>query len=132
MFEKYLKRVEPKEIELSLHAPTKESKVYSSNVTLSSHSDQGTSSRLARKRSKSRGSALEKALRLSVEQKCDIAQRELEEYQQDVARINDESEKVLDTLKVTCHRNDEHYDQSCKVIKLFMTHVHVQPLIPFI
>lgn len=101
MFEKYLKRAEPKELEIGLHPPIREKQAFGSNATLSSHSDQGTSSRLARKRSKSRGSALEKSLRLNPEQKCDIAQRELEEYQQEMKKLNEESEKILDTLRVS-------------------------------
>lgn len=101
MFEKYLKRAEPRELEIGLHPPIREKQAFGSNATLSSHSDQGTSSRLARKRSKSRGSALEKSLRLNPEQKCDIAQRELEEYQHEVKKSNEESEKNLDTLRVS-------------------------------
>jgi hypothetical protein len=40
-------------------------------------------------------------LKLSAEQKCDIAQRELEELREDIQKLGDESEKILDNFKVS-------------------------------
>ena len=89
MFEKYLKRVEPKDVSGIQTA--------SSNMPLmSSHEVRA----VGRKRSKSRSSNMDKSLRLSAEQKCDIAQREIEELREDIERLKDDSEKVLDTFRV--------------------------------
>ena len=44
---------------------------------------------------------MEKLLRLTAEQKCDIAQREVEECQTDARRANDESERVIENLHVS-------------------------------
>lgn len=43
--------------------------------------------------------------RLRAEQKCDIAQREIEEIKEDKTRHEEESEKVVDTYKV-CRLSD--------------------------
>jgi len=51
-------------------------------------------------RSKSRSSNIDKSLRLTAEQKCDIAQREIEELREEIDKLKEESEKVLDTYKV--------------------------------
>jgi len=40
---------------------------------------------------------------LRAEQKCDIAQREIEEIKDDKTRHEDESEKVVDNYKVRQH-----------------------------
>ena len=55
---------------------------------------------LCRKRSKSRSSHTDKMQRLRAEQKCDIAQREIEEIKEDKTRHEEESEKIVDTYKV--------------------------------
>jgi hypothetical protein len=39
-------------------------------------------------------------LKLTAEQKCDIAQRELEELKEDIDKLKDESERILDNYKV--------------------------------
>lgn len=39
-------------------------------------------------------------LKLSAEQKCDIAQRELEELRDEIEKLKDESEKILDNYRV--------------------------------
>ena len=57
-----------------------------------------------RKRSKSRSSTTDRILKLSAEQKCDIAQREIEEYREEIEKLREESEKVLDTFKVSLTR----------------------------
>ena len=97
MFEKYLKRVEPKDTiigggnQISLNT----------TPSTSSHDIGGGGGRVNRKRSKSRSSNLDKSLRLTAEQKCDIAQREIEEFREEIEKLKEESEKVLDTFNVT-------------------------------
>ena len=95
MFDKYLKRVEPKDGQPH-HHPTQPL------TTTPSHSthDLVGASRMGRKRSKSRSSNMDRTLRLNAEQKCDIAQREIEEYREEIDRLREESEKVLDNFKV--------------------------------
>jgi hypothetical protein len=39
-------------------------------------------------------------LKLTAEQKCDIAQRELEELKEEIEKLKDESERILDNYKV--------------------------------
>ena len=39
-------------------------------------------------------------LKLNAEQKCDIAQRELEELKEDIEKLKDDSERILDNYKV--------------------------------
>ena len=39
-------------------------------------------------------------LKLTAEQKCDIAQRELEELRDEIEKLKDESEKILDNFRV--------------------------------
>ncbi|XP_033126093.1 coiled-coil domain-containing protein 113-like [Anneissia japonica] len=86
MFEKYLKRVEPSVTGASvLPVPSQ-----------SSHD-----ARVMRKRSRSKGSGVEKHLKLSAEQKCDIAQREIEELREDIEKHKEASEKDMDGYKAT-------------------------------
>ena len=40
-------------------------------------------------------------LKLTAEQKCDIAQRELEELRDEIEKLKDESEKILDNFRVS-------------------------------
>ena len=47
---------------------------------------------------------MDKSLRLTAEQKCDIAQREIEEFREELEKLKDESEKVLDTFRVSTYR----------------------------
>jgi len=42
-------------------------------------------------------------MRLSGEQKCDIAQRELEELRDEIDKLKDEAERVLDNHRVSLH-----------------------------
>ncbi|XP_013405917.1 coiled-coil domain-containing protein 113 [Lingula anatina] len=97
MFEKFFKRVEPKElqgIQLSVNAAPSQSQ----------HDVGGRG--IGRKRSKSRSSHVDKSLRLTAEQKCDIAQREIEELREDIDRLKDESERVLDTYRAIMEEAD--------------------------
>ncbi|XP_068691858.1 cilia- and flagella-associated protein 263-like [Montipora foliosa] len=95
MFEKYLKRVDPKDIKLQQAAtqgPTQP-------VIESSH-------RGLRKKSRSRGPSLDRHLKLTAEQKCDIAQRELEELRDEIEKLKDESEKILDNFRAVMEEAD--------------------------
>ena len=53
-----------------------------------------------RKRSRSRGQSIDKNLKLSAEQKCDIATRELEELRESIEKMKEVAEKKLDNLRV--------------------------------
>ena len=44
---------------------------------------------------------LSRHLKLTAEQKCDIAQRELEELRDEIEKLKDESEKILDNFRVS-------------------------------
>jgi len=59
-----------------------------------------------RSRSKSRSSNLDKSLKLTAEQKCDIAQREIEELREDIEKDKEESEKTLDHFKAIMEETD--------------------------
>jgi len=89
MFGKYFRRVEPKETVgqplTSINTPT-------SNL-IEAHG------RGRKHRAKSRASAVDKLLFLTSEQKCDIAQRELEELRDEIDRYKEDSEKVLDNYR---------------------------------
>ena len=92
MFEKFHKRVEPKDLAGI--------GVAGAGVT-PSQSTQTLTHSVTRKKSKARSSAVDKSLRLNAEQKCDIAQREIEELREEIDHLKDDSEKVLDTYKVS-------------------------------
>ena len=90
MFERFLKRVEPlKDLAGPPHQVSTSSVSFQQEV------------RGSRRRSKSRSSTMDRLLKLTAEQKCDIAQREIEELRDEIDRLNEESEKVLDTYKVS-------------------------------
>lgn len=91
MFEKFLKRVEPKDVPGVVVQPTM--------GALQSQSTQEMRG-VGRKRSKSRSSNLDKSLKLTAEQKCDIAQREIEELREEIEKLKEDSEKIMDTYKV--------------------------------
>ena len=87
MFEKFLNRVEPRDTGTGSLAST---------PGLGIRDEKGHN----RKRSKSKSHTLDRSMKLNAEQKCDIAQREIEELREDIERMKEESEKVLDTYKV--------------------------------
>lgn len=93
MFEKYLKRVDPKDLS-------------STGTLLTQPVQEQPSSRTFKKRSRSRGQSLDRNLKLNAEQKCDIAQRELEELKEDIERLKDESERILDNYKAIMEEAD--------------------------
>jgi len=57
-------------------------------------------------RSKSRSSNIDKSLKLTAEQKCDISQREIEELREDIEKDKEESEKTLDHFKAIMEETD--------------------------
>ncbi|KAK3086713.1 hypothetical protein FSP39_022367 [Pinctada imbricata] len=98
MFEKYLKKNEPKDT-MGLPPPGT-----SGGLTPSGSQD----GRLAvnRKRSKSRSSNLSQSLRLTTEQKCDIAQKEIDDLREEFDQLKENCEKVLDTYKAIMEEAD--------------------------
>ncbi|XP_046340431.1 coiled-coil domain-containing protein 113-like [Haliotis rufescens] len=97
MFEKFLKRVEPKDVPGVAVQPTL--------GALQSQSTQEMRG-VGRKRSKSRSSNLDKSLKLTAEQKCDIAQREIEELREEIEKLKEDSEKIMDTYKAIMEEAD--------------------------
>ncbi|KAI8773474.1 coiled-coil domain-containing protein 113, partial [Biomphalaria glabrata] len=91
MFEKFLQRVDPRDGPLS---------------SISGSITQRSDKTLSRLRSRARSSAMDKSLKLTAEQKCDIAQREIEELRDEINLLKDNSEKVLDTLKAIMEESD--------------------------
>ncbi|XP_065828512.1 cilia- and flagella-associated protein 263-like [Oscarella lobularis] len=84
MLEKYLKRVEPKETPTARRSSVaQDSKV----------------------RRKSR-SQVEKLLRLTTEQKCDIATRELEELRDEIDKMTEKCEQILDSHRAALEEAD--------------------------
>ena len=99
MFEKFYRRVEPRTEPSVVSAVGRQ--VSASLADVSSHVDVAGSRISGRKRSKSRASNTERTQRLTAEQKCEIAHRELEEYTEEVRMANENSEKQVDELKVS-------------------------------
>uniref|UniRef100_A0A673X4L7 Cilia- and flagella-associated protein 263 n=1 Tax=Salmo trutta TaxID=8032 RepID=A0A673X4L7_SALTR len=55
---------------------------------------------------KTRTTALEQLQRLTLEQKCDVAQRELDETKEDLEKLKESSERVLNNYKATLEEAD--------------------------
>ncbi|XP_072013928.1 cilia- and flagella-associated protein 263-like [Amphiura filiformis] len=96
MFDKYLKRVEP-----NIGGPGAATLHTTPAPSQSTHD-----TRIMRKRSKSKGSGVDRHLKLTAEQKCDIAQREIEELRDDIGKLKEESEKIIDTYKAGMEEAD--------------------------
>jgi len=90
MFEKYIKRIEPRDLDAAQPA---------AQASQSSTTQNAPVGRGNRNRSRSRSSHIDKMQRLRAEQKCDISQREIEEIKEDKTRHMEESEKIVDTHK---------------------------------
>lgn len=95
MFEKFLNRMEPRELAGHL-VPER----HGSSMDLG----QAAFSRI-RRRSKSRIAA-DRLICLTVEQKCDLAQRELEETKEDIQRMKENSERVLENYLAVLEEAD--------------------------
>lgn len=89
MFEKFLGRVEPKDASGGI----------GSQLSTPGGGVSQEKGQIKRKSMKSRSSAMNSALKLTAEQKCDIAQREIEELREDIEKDKEESEKTLDHFK---------------------------------
>ncbi|KAH0619436.1 hypothetical protein JD844_000050 [Phrynosoma platyrhinos] len=91
MFEKFFNRMEPREMVLERHG---------SSLDLG----QVPYAR-GRRKSKSR-IPTERLICLTVEQKCDLAQRELEETKEDIQRMKENSERILQNLLAVLEEAD--------------------------
>ena len=61
--------------------------------------------RVHKRRSRSRTGSTERLLKLTTEQKCDIAQREHDELREEINKFKHETEKILDTYRVSKLKN---------------------------
>ncbi|XP_062501446.1 coiled-coil domain-containing protein 113-like [Corticium candelabrum] len=105
MFEKFLKRVEPKEAALTRR--------------VSGSGAQGQDIRMAGRKRSRRGVIPDKMLRLTTEQKCDIATRELEELRDEIDRLQDECERVLDSYRASLEEADIRFGETKKAMYEF-------------
>jgi len=88
---KHLKRVDPKDVQ---NAQIKEASPVQQEV------------RVNKRRSRSRTGSTERLLKLTTEQKCDIAQREHDELREEINKFKTETEKIVDTYKATQEEAD--------------------------
>ena len=70
-----------------------------------------TAQRTFRKRSRSRGQSLDKNLKLTAEQKCDISTREIEELKELIEIMKDVAEKKLNTFRAVMEEGDIRYSE---------------------
>ncbi|RXM29581.1 Coiled-coil domain-containing protein 113 [Acipenser ruthenus] len=96
VFERYFSRIDPKDL---LPQPLAEQ-------PLLGLSAQEFSQFRGRRKSKSRSMTAERLVRLTVEQKCDVAQRELEEMRDALERLKEGSERVLSNYKATVEESE--------------------------
>ena len=71
-----------------------------SNIGVNQQAAPEPSHRTFRKRSRSRGQSIDRYLKLSAEQKCDIATRELEELREEIERMKESAEKKMQNFRV--------------------------------
>ncbi|CAN2389299.1 Coiled-coil domain containing 113 [Pristimantis euphronides] len=88
MFEKFCKRLDPKELTAATTSDTAASPLDFSQMR-------------SRRRSKSRSTISERLLSLSVDQKCELVQRELEASREEAQRDRENTERVLQSHKAT-------------------------------
>ncbi|XP_012688525.2 coiled-coil domain-containing protein 113 [Clupea harengus] len=88
MFERYVGRLDPREL------------------VLQSGTDGDMGASRARKTTRARTMTQEKLQQLTMEQKCDVAQREMDEMRDDLEKLNDTSERVMLNLKATLEEAD--------------------------
>ncbi|XP_063052989.1 coiled-coil domain-containing protein 113-like [Engraulis encrasicolus] len=84
MFERYLNRIEPQFSAL----------------------DAAVDTNRGRKTNRSRTMTQDKIQRLTLEQKCDVAQREMDEMREDLQKLKNTSERVMLNLKATLEEAD--------------------------
>lgn len=102
MFESYSKRVDPKDLGL-ISGGNQQQQL--------STGPPEPSTRTYRKRSRSRGSSVDRHLKLSAEQKCDIATRELEELREAIEKMKEIAEKKLDNFWAVMEEADIRYTE---------------------
>ncbi|XP_069595674.1 cilia- and flagella-associated protein 263 [Ranitomeya imitator] len=88
MFEKFYKRLDPKDLIPSAQSDTAGSLLDFSQMR-------------SRRRSKSRSTISDRLLSLTVDQKCDLVQRELEESREEAQRDADNTQRVVQSYKAT-------------------------------
>ncbi|XP_066927091.1 cilia- and flagella-associated protein 263-like [Clytia hemisphaerica] len=93
MFESHLKRVDPKDLT-------------DQNAGSIQSVPDPVATKTFRKRSRSRGHSIDRNLKLSAEQKCDIATRELEELRESIDKMKEVAEKKLDNFKAIMEEAD--------------------------
>ena len=98
MFESFLKRVDPKDLVLQQTGVSQQPALENTQRTF-------------RKRSRSRGQSLDKNLKLTAEQKCDIATRELDELKESIEIMKDVAEKKLNTFRAVMEEGDIRYSE---------------------
>ena len=107
MFERYMKRVEPKDhARMTAGVSTSQQSFHSSSSGQDAASAQ-TGSKYLRKRTKSRGSTSEKVFHLLPEQKTEIATKETEELKEEMEKMKDNIEKAIDLCKAEIEEAEE-------------------------
>lgn len=95
MFERYYKKQDTTSLTLSTSFAT------------TTHASTGEAPRpTGRKRSKVRCHAIDRTVRLTTEQKCHIAQKEVERIKEEMTRAEEDSEKVLDMYKAVLEESE--------------------------
>ena len=97
MFDNFVKRVESK-IQYSVVGGLRRR---SGSLALASSLVEVEVGGRKRSKSKSRKTSLGPQLHLTAEQQCEVAQRELDEYAEQVRVANEESDRHVDELKVS-------------------------------
>lgn len=98
MFESFLKRVDPRDFGLQ-----------QAGISQPAPPEQSSRTFIRKQRSRSRGNSVDKHLKLSAEQKCDIATRELEELREAIEEMKEIAEKKLDNFWAVMEEADIRY-----------------------
>ncbi|CDQ59511.1 unnamed protein product [Oncorhynchus mykiss] len=96
MYERYISRLDPRDL---VPQPLSDSLGAAAASQLEIGGGRG-------RKMKTRTTALEQLQRLTLEQKCDVAQRELDETKEDLEKLKESSERVLHNYKATLEEAD--------------------------
>ncbi|XP_023827477.1 cilia- and flagella-associated protein 263 isoform X2 [Salvelinus sp. IW2-2015] len=96
MYERYISRLDPRDL---VPQPLSDSLGAAAASQLEIGGGRG-------RKMKKRTTALEQLQRLTLEQKCDVAQRELDETKEDLEKLKESSERVLHNYKATLEEAD--------------------------
>ncbi|XP_014681514.1 PREDICTED: coiled-coil domain-containing protein 113-like [Priapulus caudatus] len=107
MLEWFCSRIDPKDLQKATATTVQ---LTNSSASTSMQDVRGGN----RKRSKSRSSSIEKVLKLLPEQKCDIAQAQIEEIREALVNLQSDSEKILSNHKAVM---EEAEMRSCELKK---------------